>query len=702
MESAAAEFLYRAKASSSFELAAIDLGDGNSIQVMAQQRQQAHRPAQRVLRPGKGAFAAPPALPVPTLAKPAPAEVKPDVATESPAETEGGRPPPADEPSAKRRGVESSVAQAPPPVHALPKGLVRVPNPGKGDCLFYALSEALPGNKGCLVLRASMVAHMRRHSARYEGYWNATAPTREETHMDSWSAYLDALALTGAWTSCLEIWAVAVHFDCPILMFSPTMPPQVFNREGKKHGPFMLWFEAGHFELVKGEIPQDLLSSAITAARSGCRGGSAAGSGHTRLSAWGSHSQRQSTLIESFAAGSVPHSGHTRLSALPAGVVPVAASRPLSPHANADGGSPLLAHGSYTDDLPACLGDLADFEVPVEEPAPSSSINRHKRRSWTCPICQWTTGVRTTWSQRKRSHILAWHADRLRHLDLARLPDLIQKDLGPCSWTCPLCDLGIPVSVSDADVHYRMRRKHAETMHPDAPRRSFLVRNRDRDRTKRQCRLAANSKINFGVARRLHQVRQGQHGQHTVEFLRLPLTEAQTEVRSGNRVRRRTSLIPKAFCATCRRLAPSVPALGNLPCSSEGVGGPKRVALLRRLRQISEDCGQPILVREQATVALRKLTIPVPVPNGQHVIEAILWPLTPSQASVLCTTCLRTLTRERTLARTACPGHVAWSARRQALLRTLDLALPDADPERDQRIRTLRRRLHPAALDEAQ
>ena len=275
------KFFYRARVDN-LDLAVIEHPAG-SIQVVLQ-TQSLRRGAPTPVRAGRGAFAATvtksdKTAPVPV---PAPAAENQSQVTEN--VQESSRPPP-QHPAAKRQAVSAPSPQ----VHKLPEDLTRKPNPGNGDCLFYCLEGPTGQNK--LALRTAIVAHLRRHTEHYKGYWSCLAPAKEDVPMTDWEQYLNELAKPGAYTSLLEIHAAARHLDRPIYISSDVMPLQVCNREGKHGPPIMLWYSSAHYELVEGSLPANAAATAINAAKSGCKGGAhpsdpSIASGRTRLSAF--------------------------------------------------------------------------------------------------------------------------------------------------------------------------------------------------------------------------------------------------------------------------------------------------------------------------------------------------------------------------------------------------------------------------------
>ena len=195
------KFLYRGRATD-LELAVLEHSAG-AIQILMQRQSQRQAHATPV-RPGRGAFSS-------TAAKserPAPNPVQPTAAATDSQSTPGRERPPAQHAPAKRQAVAAPAA----PTFTLPEGLARKSNPGQGDCLFFALEQALGTNK--LALRASVCAHLRRHDAHYKSLWTCLAPAKEDTPMTDWEEYLTALAKPGAWTSLLEIHAAAKHLPC--------------------------------------------------------------------------------------------------------------------------------------------------------------------------------------------------------------------------------------------------------------------------------------------------------------------------------------------------------------------------------------------------------------------------------------------------------------------------------------------------------
>ena len=702
------KFFYRARVEN-LDLAVIE-HDKGAIQVVLQ-NQTLRRGAPTPIRAGRGAFTASAAsADRPMPAAPAPAAEVP--VASAPAE---GRPPIQDAP-AKRQAVAAPAAA----VHELPSGLTRKPNPGQGDCLFYALEVATGQNK--LALRTAIVAHLRRHSDHYKRFWSCLAPTRADEPMTDWDTYLEALAKPGAYTSLLEIHAAAKHLDMPIYIYSDVQPLQVCNREGKR-GPIILWYSAAHYELVEGELPAKAATSAINAPKSGCKGGAQPSdrpasvgsevSGHTRLSAFTAEDlmpkspnspkhrppfsapKRGSEMANSEAScregceGLSVASGHTRLSAFTAQPASQgAASRSTKrrgPETTLPGQLSLAAafanscvpskvpaalsevtghlrpqHDLHTD--VANLRDLDDCVEPeAEAPAPVGCKRKRiqwvKREGWECPICKWSVHARH-WRAMKQTHINRWHPHLRKWL---RLPRVL--------------------------VNPRVFGLRHATFVQDARRR------------------AANVKKSAAISKHLHKAKTYQ-GPHVPQVIRIPMPPQGTHTRTGQVIKSRLVAPPTVVCSKCTRKESTLDRLAQLPCSSTGVGGPKRAQLLHRLLSIVEDCDAAVELREQAATAFRLLSPPSPEPtssaNKPHVLLRLNWPLPGVPVGqgkgpcAFCTVCLASATRLARLRQTTCPGRATWSAMRQVTIRTLQEHLPHPKVKVDTRIRRMLARLAPA------
>ena len=157
---------------------------------------------------------------------------------------------------------------APKYVGWMPKQAVRVPNDGKGDCLFIAVQQALsvlePEKKRTFKqIRAFTAAYMAQHSEEYEALWDGRGPGGKEEDDDSWGTtfqdYLQGMRMAGCWGTYLECFALArgLHRDLLIL----TEDGEVLNFEHNCTEPAIcLYFseKAGHHEYFQGPVEAEL------------------------------------------------------------------------------------------------------------------------------------------------------------------------------------------------------------------------------------------------------------------------------------------------------------------------------------------------------------------------------------------------------------------------------------------------------------
>ena len=105
----------------------------------------------------------------------------------------------------------------------MPRKGTRIPNDGRGDCLFHAVQRALADleprkQRLARQLRAFAVAYMKRHTEGYEALWGRFAPGQpRKAGDDDWNGifldYLDGLQLSGCWPTYLECFALAASLQ---------------------------------------------------------------------------------------------------------------------------------------------------------------------------------------------------------------------------------------------------------------------------------------------------------------------------------------------------------------------------------------------------------------------------------------------------------------------------------------------------------
>ena len=107
-------------------------------------------------------------------------------------------------------------------------------NAGGGNCLFWAISQALEAegkNRTHAHVRATCVAHMRRHMSTFRSYWDGKEPSGQDKNLD-----LSMLSKEGAWAGYTELEALAITMDRPILVVRPSCVGaydfHIFNPDG--------------------------------------------------------------------------------------------------------------------------------------------------------------------------------------------------------------------------------------------------------------------------------------------------------------------------------------------------------------------------------------------------------------------------------------------------------------------------------------
>ena len=277
-----------------------------------------------------------------------------------------------------------------------------------------------------------------------------------------------------------------------------------------------------HYERLEGAFPPEVLTQAANGPMQGNRGGGsecgATSVGATRLSA----------------LPSLVHSNNKRgrcASPAPASTLSEQRKNSSSPAAATSGRGPCT---------PRAASEGQD--------AASASSRRTKRTEWTCPLCDFSTGVCKGWVDKKRAHINAWHPDEKEQLKIGfknTLPALSAvKKGGVYSWKCPVCKLGLSAdhNLKPGQV-YSVIRKHREDKHPQADAKLFhkdsSFRRENASKATRQVRAAA-------VARRLLGFKRGDAGAHDPTFVTIPAT--------GNGKQKRVGM-SYVICKTCGSMA---------------------------------------------------------------------------------------------------------------------------------------------------
>ena len=536
----------------------------------------------------------------------------------------------------KRPAIGSPVKDRPAKKPTLltkpPHGLVARANPGQGNCVFEAIGQGV--DKPARAVRASIVGHIKRHEGRYKPWWDGKEPSQDEKECESWTTYLSSISKQGAWGGSLEIAAGAAHFDRTIVVFQSTGVPEIYNRHGKAGKPLALWFQAKHYELLDGELPKHIAEQAANGPMQGGRGGS---------------------------VSNVSSQGRTRLSALPS-------LKPTSSHKRARSMSPLPST-SFSERRRKLSPATASSGRGVHAPTAAASskdgktaVSSSARTEWKCPLCDYSTGSCKLWRQRKQAHIAAWHPEEAESLKLGRLPELLPiSSKVQMRWKCPMCNMGIPAEWEiNKDQFLRIRRKHQVEAHPEADLNIFKS---DDSFRKANVAKATQQVRAASFARRLLGIKKGDAGQHDPLLVSLP---ACNKTKKNNR-----NSLSRVICRKCGTITAQVKQLAKLRCENCPKRGPKRKALVNRLRACLD---KPSVADELKKGARTVLDIIDPgVSNSpcaqEHVVEALVWP-TDYSVKFACVKCKRCVTREDRL-RGSCSNQITWNQLRKGHKETL-------------------------------
>ena len=527
----------------------------------------------------------------------------------------------------------------------VPSGMSRVKNAGQGNCLFEAIGQALSPNKPKhgRTVRAAIVTHLRRHSDRYQPWWDALGPDGKSC--DSFDAYLKLLNKPGAWAGCLEIAAAAAHYDKAIYVFGPVLQSHVEGYNTScANGYLSSWYEDNHYEWLKGPVPDDVRKNVCNGPLQGGRGGATS----SKVSTSASGRTRSSALPPPPSFG-----GRTRKSALPDLPVPSV----LSAQRNTQVSAKSVSSSRCLDEV-----DLADRDDMPDPPPVTSARDKNQPQDWVCPECGFRTGLHKNWSKIRRNHVVTWHAEKKNFYNRHRVADLIPWDPDLCSWKCPLCASGVPKTVSDVDMHYRMRLAHRDRCHPRAKRQRF-VRARGSSANARKATIA---KTAAGLARRMVDLKAGEQGEHDCEILQLP------HVGKGKAVRRFHN---KLFCKKCKALASSVKKLSSVRCDASFKGGPKRKQLIASLQKFADKLSVGSQEHTATLQVVSKISPPAHVdelvPRAHNVVQ-VQTPGKRKQAALFCTRCRRLSATKKHLNKFNCSSAAVWSPARERVLRQVD------------------------------
>ena len=570
---------------------------------------------------------------------------------------------------------------------------------GAGDCGYLCVAAALAFEKGehetsfkdalgtrARTIRNDAYKHLAKHKDEYKEWFVPDSKASEEQEAGSvptsWDQFLESTLRPHRWICGLSLLAISRRYGVYIVVV-PTRKgskhkPMCFGQPKSGKQPIVLLLEGGHYQLARlrpgRQWPKEWLTADQASITSPLfRGG-----------------------VNSWRPSATPDSKPTmrtdkekwRPACTPEAEQPSASRKESTKRKRAIGPSlPASSSTARQDCLTANLGregtiadthhddDLEINQSPEgnHEQVPPKQ-GRPKRSSWACPDCKYTTGTCKTWIQRKRAHILAWHPDRLKAMNLKLRQDKLVPWSAKCVWKCPLCNLGILPSVKPS-VRYSLRIEHHKIDHPDADARLFRLR-----RSVANIKKATVAKVSAGVAKRLLEIKAGKQGDHQVVFLSIPCTGNETKKRNG---------LTRVACAKCTALAQSVAGLAAISCEGEKRAGPKRGQLLARMRHLVDATNVTEQQRSQAQQVLDVLSPPQTAEQPVvHEPIRVDWPVPPLKHMFVCKKCKKVATRQRYLMKTPC-GACSWSPRRASYLRSLHRAAKTARGESRKKIQAV-------------
>ena len=348
----------------------------------------------------------------------------------------------------------------------MPRQAIRVPNDGKGDCLFIAVQQALsvlePTKKRTSKqIRAFTAAHMAQHSAEYEALWDGRGPGGKEEDDDSWGTtfqdYLQGMRMAGCWGTYLECFALARGLNRDLLILSED--GEVLNFEQNCTEPAICLFfseKAGHYEYLQGPVEAELRQWAIK--HQGRGGAKVRGGGCDR-----------SVRLSDFASSSNRVSVKTRPSQAKSGRI----SKNLSKR------SVRLSDfaSEKTRRTEKSLSTLPKYksDTSASKQFPVSSTGKDKNappaHQWICNKCNAVIASDSVvlLSKKRCNHIRRQHANEKEnaHFKFSMIKpeiDLLVKDVPHHlrAWSCSYCGFGLEKKHSPI-TRYHVAKKHIKT-----------------------------------------------------------------------------------------------------------------------------------------------------------------------------------------------------------------------------------------------
>ena len=153
----------------------------------------------------------------------------------------------------------------------VPPGCNRVAAPADGNCLFHSFGAAYAWARGQttvinhLDLRARVADHLERHSSDYEPAWLADGrPGPKGTPVEDWKAFVQAVAVPGAWSGETELRALCRLFSIRVVVVpaDPRWHVCVYGKP-KYKDLGAIFFADQHFDFLQpqgSQYPQEIAS----------------------------------------------------------------------------------------------------------------------------------------------------------------------------------------------------------------------------------------------------------------------------------------------------------------------------------------------------------------------------------------------------------------------------------------------------------
>ena len=188
----------------------------------------------------------------------------------------------ADAGAKKRKQSEGGMTSTPPKskkgrqLPEVPSSLQAVNNAGGGNCgpeaLAQGLKDATARPKTGALVRAEIVALMRKERERFLAWWDGQKPQEEVAVCGTFDEYLGLLSKSSAWIGGLELSAAACKYNRPILVYAMEGMKYVFGGAGT-YSPIALEYDGRHYRYLRGVIPPENLEGAEGGQCKGMRGG---------------------------------------------------------------------------------------------------------------------------------------------------------------------------------------------------------------------------------------------------------------------------------------------------------------------------------------------------------------------------------------------------------------------------------------------